>query len=111
MLAHKTLTTYIPGVATATEIMSAMAEGHRVFKLYPAEAIGGVTLLKSLAGPFPDAVFCPTGGINQANYHEYLALPNVHCVGGSWLVPREDALAKDREGYLTMLKSLYQRSL
>ncbi|MEX1667512.1 bifunctional 4-hydroxy-2-oxoglutarate aldolase/2-dehydro-3-deoxy-phosphogluconate aldolase [Zhongshania guokunii] len=111
MLAHKTLTTYIPGVATATEIMAAMAEEHRVFKLYPAEAIGGVTLLKSLAGPFPDAVFCPTGGISQANYHDYLALPNVHCVGGSWIVPSEEALAKDRKGYLAMLKSLYQRSL
>ncbi len=108
MLAHKTLSTYIPGVATATEIMAAMGEEHSVFKLYPATAIGGVALLKAMSGPFPDAVFCPTGGISQANYHEYLTLPNVHCVGGSWIVPSEEALAKDREGYLTMLKSLYQ---
>jgi 2-dehydro-3-deoxyphosphogluconate aldolase/(4S)-4-hydroxy-2-oxoglutarate aldolase len=110
MLAHKTLTTYIPGVATATEVMAAMAEEHRVFKLYPAAAIGGVALLKSLAGPFPDAVFCPTGGISEANYQEYLALPCVSCVGGSWVVPSLEALHKDHAGYLAMLKSLYQRS-
>ncbi len=107
MLAHKTLTTYIPGVATATEIMAAMAEEHRVFKMYPATAIGGVALLKALTGPFPEAVFCPTGGISEANYQEYLALPNVACVGGSWLVPSEEALAKDRDGYLSMLHNLY----
>ncbi len=109
MLAHKTLTTYIPGVATATEIMAAMAEEHRVFKMYPAAAIGGVALLKSLSGPFPDAVFCPTGGISEANYQEYLALPCVSCVGGSWIVPSEAALQKDRAGYLSMLKRLYQQ--
>jgi len=111
MLANKTLTTYIPGIATATELMAAMAEEHRVFKCYPAEAIGGVTLLKALSGPFPEAVFCPTGGLTEANYQEYLALPCVHCVGGSWIVPSEEALAKDRAGYLAALKSLYQRPL
>ena len=110
LLAHKTLTTYIPGIATATELMAAMAEEHRVFKCYPAAAIGGVALIKSLSGPFPDAVFCPTGGLTEANYQEYLALPCVHCVGGSWIVPSEEALAKDREGYLNRLKALYSAS-
>jgi 2-dehydro-3-deoxyphosphogluconate aldolase/(4S)-4-hydroxy-2-oxoglutarate aldolase len=106
-LARKTLTTYIPGIASATDIMAAMADEHRVFKCFPAAAIGGVALLKALSAPFPDAIFCPTGGISQANYQDYLALPCVSCVGGSWVVPSEEALKQDRQGYLAMLKALY----
>lgn len=108
-MARKTLTTYIPGIATATELMAAMAEEHSVFKLFPASAIGGVKLLKALAGPFPDAVFCPTGGISVEDYQDYLALDCVHCVGGSWIVPSEQALKKERAAYLTMLQSLYAK--
>lgn len=107
ILARKTLTPYIPGIATASELMAAMNEEHRVFKCFPAAAIGGVALLKSLSAPFPDVTFCPTGGISQANYHDYLALDSVACVGGSWIVPSEVALKKDRESFLAMLKGLY----
>ena len=82
---------FLPGVGTATEALRAHDEGFSVQKLFPAEAIGGRSLLKSLYGPFPDLRFCPTGGINPENALDYLALPNVVCVGGSWLVP-DDAV-------------------
>lgn len=76
----------IPGVATASEIMLGRTHGINFFKLFPAEAIGGKALIKSLAGPFPDINFCPTGGLNPENFTEYLALDCVSCVGGSWMV-------------------------
>lgn len=78
---------FLPGVATASESMIAADQGFTVQKLFPAEAVGGVALLKSLYGPLPDIVFCPTGGIHAGNAAQYLALPNVKCVGGSWLTP------------------------
>jgi len=78
---------FLPGVASASESMIAADHGFTVQKLFPAEAIGGVALLKALYGPLPDIVFCPTGGINAANAKKYLDLPNVKCVGGSWLTP------------------------
>lgn len=77
---------FIPGVATASELMQGLEQGFTLFKLFPAEAVGGRTLLRSLAGPFPQARFCPTGGLNPGNFREYLALPNVICCGGSWMV-------------------------
>ena len=77
----------IPGIATASELMAGMEMGYRAFKFFPAEAAGGVRLLKSIAGPFPRITFCPTGGVSYANYRNYLALENVACVGGSWLAP------------------------
>lgn len=77
----------IPGVATVSEVMQGIDYGLRHFKLFPAAAIGGIALLKSIAGPFPDVRFCPTGGINKSNYQDYLALDNVACVGGSWVLP------------------------
>lgn len=80
---------FIPGVATASELMVAMDAGYQHFKLFPAEASGGIALLKSLSGPFPQAKFCPTGGINLTNLSRYLALENVLCCGGSWLVTEE----------------------
>lgn len=79
----------LPGVATASEIMSAMEYGFDAFKLFPATAVGGIELLKSLSGPFKDAVFCPTGGINASNASDFLKLANVLCIGGSWIVPKE----------------------
>lgn len=82
----------LPGVATASEVMQAQADGHAVLKFFPAVQSGGVGMLKAWQGPFGDVVFCPTGGISPANAQEFLALPNVACVGGSWLVPG-DALA------------------
>jgi 2-dehydro-3-deoxyphosphogluconate aldolase / (4S)-4-hydroxy-2-oxoglutarate aldolase len=84
--------TLLPGVATASEAMRAQDEGFDILKLFPAEAVGGIKLLKSLAGPLPDLRFCPTGGIDLAKAKEYLALQNVLAVGGSWLTP-EDAIA------------------
>ncbi len=78
--------TFIPGVATPSEVMLGLNHGMDCFKLFPAEAVGGMALLKALAGPFPEAKFCPTGGLNPNNFRDYLALPNVGCVGGSWMV-------------------------
>jgi 2-dehydro-3-deoxyphosphogluconate aldolase/(4S)-4-hydroxy-2-oxoglutarate aldolase len=76
----------VPGVATASEVMQGIDEGYDCFKLFPAVAAGGIDLLKSLAGPYPGVKFCPTGGLNPSNFREYLALPNVVCCGGSWMV-------------------------
>ncbi|HAW94117.1 MULTISPECIES: bifunctional 4-hydroxy-2-oxoglutarate aldolase/2-dehydro-3-deoxy-phosphogluconate aldolase [unclassified Arsukibacterium] len=77
----------IPGIASISELMEGTGLGYTHFKFFPAEAAGGVKTLKSIYGPFSDIRFCPTGGINEKNYLEYLALPNVSCVGGSWIVP------------------------
>ncbi len=78
----------IPGVATASEVMLALNSGIDACKLFPATSIGGIDLLKSFAGPFSSMLFCPTGGITLDNMNDFLALPNVACVGGSWLVPK-----------------------
>lgn len=80
---------YLPGVATASEVMQARNAGFRYQKLFPAEVLGGVSALKALAGPFNDVRFCPTGGVGQGNYQDYLAQENVFAVGGSWLTPKE----------------------
>jgi 2-dehydro-3-deoxyphosphogluconate aldolase/(4S)-4-hydroxy-2-oxoglutarate aldolase len=77
----------IPGISTASELMLGMEHGYTEFKFFPAEAAGGVKMLKSIGGPFPRITFCPTGGISPDNYINYLALHNVACVGGSWVVP------------------------
>lgn len=77
---------FVPGVATASEIMQGLDHGFDTFKLFPAQTLGGLDMLKSLGGPFPDIRFCPTGGLNPANFRDYLALPNVICCGGSWMV-------------------------
>ena len=79
----------LPGVATASEIMQAYVLGYRRFKLFPAEASGGVSALRAISGPFPHIRFCPTGGISNRNAAEYTALKNVMCVGGSWMLPRD----------------------
>ena len=79
----------LPGVSTASDIMFGQEYGYRAFKFFPAEASGGIAALKALAGPFGDAVFCPTGGIGTHNLAGYLRLPSVACVGGSWLALRD----------------------
>ncbi len=79
----------IPGISTASELMLGMEHGYREFKFFPAEAAGGTAMLQAIGGPFPQATFCPTGGISPANYKEYLKLKNVACVGGSWLAPQQ----------------------
>jgi 2-dehydro-3-deoxyphosphogluconate aldolase/(4S)-4-hydroxy-2-oxoglutarate aldolase len=78
----------LPGVSTVSELMEGMQYGYRNFKLFPAQAVGGVSFLKALMGPFPGLKFCPTGGVNPDNIGEYLALDNVLSVGGSWIAPR-----------------------
>jgi 2-dehydro-3-deoxyphosphogluconate aldolase/(4S)-4-hydroxy-2-oxoglutarate aldolase len=81
---------FAPGIATASELMQALAHGFGLVKFFPAEQSGGIKALRALAGPFPDARFCPTGGIGQANAAEWLSEPNVVAVGGSWLCPAAD---------------------
>lgn len=78
----------IPGVATVSEVMQAMGAGYTHLKFFPAEAAGGVAMLKAISGPLPNIRFCPTGGIHQGNFLDYLALQNVLCVGGSWILPQ-----------------------
>ncbi len=85
----------IPGIASISELMEGTGLGYTHFKFFPAEAAGGVKTLKSIHGPFADIRFCPTGGINENNFLDYLALPNVKCVGGSWIVPDDAVAAKD----------------
>lgn len=85
----------IPGIATASELMRGLERGWRRFKFFPAESSGGVSALKGFAGPFAQARFCPTGGIDAAKAPSYLALPNVACVGGSWMLPADALKARD----------------
>ena len=85
----------LPGVATSAEIMQAMDDGHRELKFFPALQAGGIGLLKAWQGPFAEVRFCPTGGIDLRNAGDFLALANVVCVGGSWLVPQDAVTARD----------------
>ena len=86
---------WLPGVATASETMAALERGLGCFKLFPAAALNGLDLLRSFAGPLARARFCPTGGLTLANFRKYLALPNVVCVGGSWMVPNDRIADED----------------
>jgi 2-dehydro-3-deoxyphosphogluconate aldolase/(4S)-4-hydroxy-2-oxoglutarate aldolase len=86
---------YLPGVATVSEALRVLERGQREMKLFPAEACGGRTFLQSLASPLPDARFCPTGGITPDTAPLYRALPNVSCVGGTWLTPAKLVAAAD----------------
>ncbi len=85
----------LPGTATGSEVMQANADGYFFLKFFPAMQAGGVAMLKALAGPFVDVVFCPTGGITLASAPEFLALPNVKVCGGSWLTPADAVAAQD----------------
>lgn len=85
----------LPGVATPSEAMRLYQEGYSALKFFPAEAAGGAPMLKSIAGPLPQLVFCPTGGVSPDNAMDYLSLPNVHCVGGSWMAPKSLVNAKN----------------
>ena len=78
----------VPGAATASELLTLVEHGFRVAKLFPAAALGGIGMLKALHGPLPELMFCPTGGISEADAGDYLKQPNVACIGGSWMVPR-----------------------
>ena len=96
---------FLPGVASASELMQAMDNGFDTFKLFPAAAIGGVDLLKAWAGPFAYARFCPTGGIHADNATDYLALKNVLAVGGSWLMPAEKVAQQDWQGITALAQA------
>jgi len=85
----------LPGVASVSEVMMGMELGLSCFKLFPAVAAGGIPLLKSIGGPLPQVSFCPTGGLTVDTFTDFLALPNVACVGGTWLVPKDAVGAQD----------------
>jgi 2-dehydro-3-deoxyphosphogluconate aldolase/(4S)-4-hydroxy-2-oxoglutarate aldolase len=93
---------FLPGTATVSEVLAVLEAGYTELKFFPAEASGGAAFLKSIASPVPAARFCPTGGITAASAASYLSLPNVGCVGGSWLTPA-DALASGEWGRVTDL--------
>ena len=100
----------LPGVTTASEVMRGYRLGYRCFKLFPAEACGGVALLKALAGPFPDVRFCPTGGITPQNLPGYLELNNVQAVGGSWMAPPALVTAGDWAAITRLCQQFMARS-
>lgn len=95
----------LPGVMTPSEVMAAMAEDLSVLKFFPAAAAGGVPMLRALAGPFPSLRFCPTGGIDARNAADYLALPNVVAVGGSWLTPASALVRQDWAAITTLARA------
>ncbi len=94
----------LPGAATASEVMALREEGYKVLKFFPAEQAGGAAYLKALSSPLAGTVFCPTGGISLKNAMDYLSVPNVICVGGSWVAPKELVAAGDWAG-ITKLAS------
>jgi 2-dehydro-3-deoxyphosphogluconate aldolase/(4S)-4-hydroxy-2-oxoglutarate aldolase len=87
--------TALPGAATASEVLALLERGRREVKFFPAADVGGPSYLKSLGGPLPSVRFCPTGGIDRRSAPDYLALPNVACVGGSWVTPKDAVAAGD----------------
>lgn len=91
--ARRSAIPFLPGAATASEVMALREEGHVVLKFFPAEQAGGAAYLKALASPLAGTVFCPTGGITPENAGDYLALGNVVCVGGSWVAPKDKVAA------------------
>lgn len=88
----------LPGIMTPSELIAGLGWGFTTFKLFPAQQAGGIGMLKAMGAPFPDVVFCPTGGITRATAPEFLALPNVACVGGSWVAPNDLIRAGDWQG-------------
>lgn len=100
---------WLPGVATASDCMRAVAAGRLVCKFFPAEQAGGTAALKALSGPFPQMRFCPTGGVGLNNLADYLALKQVICVGGSWLVPAEAIADRDWARVTTLAKEAREK--
>ena len=97
-VARKSPIPMLPGAATASEVMALREEGYEVLKFFPAEQAGGAAYLKSLSSPLAGTMFCPTGGITPDNARDYLSLPNVICVGGSWIAPAALVEAGDWDG-------------
>lgn len=100
---------FVPGIQTASELMSAIDCGFGTVKFFPAQPAGGIPALKALAGPFPDARFCPTGGIGEAAIEDWLALSNVVAVGGSWLAPASEIEAADWSAITMRARRVLQR--
>src|SRR6266481_6192507 len=98
---------FAPGIATASEVMQALAHGFNLLKFFPGEQSGGIRAIRALAGPFPDVRFCPTGGIGEANAAAWLAEPNVSAVGGSWPCPAADI----RSGNWTGITAMCNRTM
>ncbi|MCL4165061.1 UNVERIFIED_CONTAM: hypothetical protein GTU68_062292, partial [Idotea baltica] len=96
---------YLPGVATPTDVLVAMQAGLTECKLFPAMVVGGISALKAFNGPFGNIRFCPTGGVGENNYQEFLAQPNVMCVGGSWVTPSSMIQAQDWAGITELCKA------
>jgi 2-dehydro-3-deoxyphosphogluconate aldolase/(4S)-4-hydroxy-2-oxoglutarate aldolase len=101
---------YLPGITSVSELMVGLNEGYECFKFFPAVASGGIKTLKSLAGPFHGIKFCPTGGINQDNFEQYLALPNCVSVGGSWLTPQDLIERRDWAAIERFSREVMQRA-
>ena len=96
---------FLPAVMTPSDVITAMDAGFDTFKLFPAAQAGGMAMLKAMGGPFPQARFCPTGGIDAASAAAFLALPNVACVGGSWLCPAELVRAGDWDAITALARA------
>lgn len=101
---------YLPAISTVSELMRGLEEGYEAFKFFPAEAAGGPAVLKAISGPFPQVRFCPTGGIGPINFMNYLKLPNVSCVGGSWVVPAEKLRQQDWAGITELAAAAVEQS-
>lgn len=101
---------FVPGIATASELMAALARGFDVVKFFPAQQAGGIAALRALAGPFPQARFCPTGGIGPSNAATWLAEPNVVAVGGSWLCPPAEIAAGNWDKITALAREAMQAS-
>ncbi|MGH8444167.1 MAG: bifunctional 4-hydroxy-2-oxoglutarate aldolase/2-dehydro-3-deoxy-phosphogluconate aldolase [Solimonas sp.] len=97
---------FLPGVMTPSDIVAALAEGFGAVKFFPAVPAGGVEMLKAFAGPFPQLRFCPTSGISPATAADFLALPNVDCIGGSWLAPKKLIEAGDWAGITQLARQV-----
>jgi 2-dehydro-3-deoxyphosphogluconate aldolase/(4S)-4-hydroxy-2-oxoglutarate aldolase len=100
---------FLPGVFTPGEAMAARDAGFDCLKLFPAQQAGGLGMLKALASPFPELKFCPTGGIGADSFRDYLELPNVACVGGSWLAPADRVRERDWDGITRLAKAVTGR--
>lgn len=97
----------LPGIGTPTEAMTASEHGYSFLKFFPAEALGGVKVLKAYASPLSDITFCPTGGIDMEKAKAYLALPNVICVGGSWVMPQDALQSGDWKRIETLAREAF----
>ena len=106
---------FVPGIATASELMCVLSKGFHVVKFFPAVALGGAEALRAMDAAFPHVRFCPTGGTSEAEYEQWLALPNVIAVGGSWLAPPQEIAARDwsmigKRAQLAVAKFVARRS-